>query len=167
MIDRRQMLIGLGVSAMAGALSSRPVLADETILTLRGRFPKAGPDGSVSSSLSDLDALGRTSFSTATPWHDGVNEFSGVSVKNYLGAFGAAPKTIRLVALNDYSVETDVAELIEADALLATRRNGQAMPISDKGPVFLLFPFDDRQELKHQSYYSRAVWQLTEIDIVA
>ena len=55
--------------------------------------------------------------------------------------------------------------LQEAGALLATRQNGTIMPVSDKGPVFLVFPFDSRPELQHQTYYSRAVWQIAEINV--
>ncbi len=93
-------------------------------------------------------------------------KFSGVSLKDYLAAFGVKAQDIRLIALNDYSVDANVSELTGGNAILATRQNGQTMPVEDKGPVFLIFPFDSRNELQHQTYYSRSVWQLTEIEIV-
>lgn len=153
---------GLGAALFAIALSMASAApAAEPILTFQG-----GAVTPMAMDMAALDAMPQTSFKTATPWQQGVVEFSGVSLKDYLAAVHATPKQIRLVALNDYAVEADVAALLAGDALLATRQDGAPMPVSDKGPVFLIFPFDSRSELQHQTYYSRAVWQLAEIDVV-
>lgn len=165
MIDRRQLILGAG--ALATLAATKASFAKDEILTLRGTFAKAGPDGGLASSLADLDALPQTRFSTTTPWQEGSVEFSGVALKDYFAMMGAAPEKIRLVALNDYVVDADVADLVAGDALLATRQNQVPMTIRDKGPIFLIFPFDSRSDLQHQTYYSRSVWQLTEIDILA
>ena len=107
----------------------------------------------------------QTTFSTTTPWHSGVTEFSGVSLKDFLSSTELSGKKLQIIALNDYEVQADISEMLEAGALLATRQNGAIMPVSDKGPVFLVFPFDSRPELQHQTYYSRAVWQIAEINV--
>lgn len=167
MITRREFMSGSAALAALPFLDPEAVRAGEPILTLQGHFDKAESNSRAQSSLGDLDALPQTAFSTTTPWHQGVVKFSGVALKDYMAAFGARAKSIRMVALNDYSVDGEVADLVAAGALLATRQNDQPMPVSDKGPVFLVFPFDSRSELQHQTYYSRAVWQLTEIDILA
>lgn len=137
-----------------------PAMAeDETIL-------KVSANGKTTEfDLAALDAMPQTSIRTGLPWYDGVSEFSGVALKDLLNAVGAVGTTLQLTALNDYFVTAPTQEMIEADAVLATRHGGQPMPISDKGPIFVLFPFDDRPELKHQAYYSRAVWQLDRIEV--
>ncbi|GGE09398.1 oxidoreductase [Aureimonas endophytica] len=163
MLNRRHFLTIAGATATFCALKPPLAFAADPILTLHG----SQTGGDVASSLAEMDAFPQTSFATTTPWHQGVVKFSGVSLKDYLAALKVDPKQIRLVALNDYSVDAEVAGLLEGDALLATRQNDQPMPVSDKGPVFLVFPFDSRAELQHQTYYSRSVWQLTEIDILA
>ena len=114
-------------------------------------------------SLADLDAMPQAKFRTGTPWSGGVDEFSGVRLADLLKAVGAQGASLQLIALNDYVVTASSDELVKADALLSTRRDGEPMPISDKGPIFVIFPFDDRPELKHQAYFSRAVWQLDRI----
>ncbi|WP_156369243.1 molybdopterin-dependent oxidoreductase [Aureimonas sp. Leaf324] len=164
-MNRRTLLMGMGALALSGWIV--PASAGEPILTLRGEFARAGADGSAMLTLADLDALPQTRFRTATPWHSGPVEFSGVSVSDFLAAMGV-PSTegsMQLVALNDYVVDTKAGDLVSGDALLATRMNGEPMTVQDKGPVFVVFPFDSRTELQHQSYYSRAVWQLAEIDL--
>jgi hypothetical protein len=52
-----------------------------------------------------------------------------------------------------------------AGAILATIRDGAAMPISEYGPVFVMFPFDDRPEIQNDAFYHRAVWHLYRIEI--
>lgn len=116
-------------------------------------------------SLATLDAMPQATIRTSLPWYEGVGEFSGVPLKDVLSAAGAVGNSLQLTALNDYVVNAPTDELIEAGALLATRLDGQPMPISDKGPIFVLFPFDDRPDLQHQAYYSRAVWQLDRIEV--
>lgn len=149
--------LSLGVSFLSGpALGGAPIL----VLAEGQGKPTRALD------LAGLDAMPQTSFQTTTPWHKGTVTFSGVLLKDYLAALGAHGTRMQLLALNDYTVEAPVDELVNGGALLATRQNGQTMPISDKGPVFLLFPFDSRKELQHQTYYSRSVWQLSEIDIL-
>lgn len=155
------------MGALALAMRFVPASAAEPILTLRGAFARAGADGTAVFSLADLDALPQTTFRTTTPWHSGPVEFSGVSVADFLAAMGVPPTvgSMQLIALNDYVVDTKASDLTSGEALLATRMNGQPMAVTDKGPVFVVFPFDSRTELQHQSYYSRAVWQLAEIDL--
>ena len=45
------------------------------------------------------------------------------------------------------------------------KRNGEYMPIRDKGPLFIIYPYDGNPELKNQKYYSRSVWQVARIDV--
>jgi hypothetical protein len=37
------------------------------------------------------------------------------------------------------------------------------MPVRDKGPLFIIYPFDSKPELKSQTFYGRAVWQVAKI----
>ncbi|MCO6051007.1 molybdopterin-dependent oxidoreductase [Mesorhizobium sp. RP14(2022)] len=149
--------IALGLASL-----SAPASGGAPILVLGGTAAKPAQ----ALDLAGLDAMPQTSFETNTPWHKGPVTFSGVLLKDYLATLGAHGTRVQLIALNDYTVEAPVDELVEGGALLATRQNGQPMPVSEKGPVFLLFPFDSRKELQHQTYYSRSVWQLSEIDIL-
>lgn len=164
MLSRRSFLHLSGLLATGALLPARTASASATILTVTGAaLPGSGP---VAFDLAGLDALPQTRFRTETPWTEGHPEFSGVLLSDVLTAVRAAPRTLHLVALNDYVVEADAAELTAGSALLATRKNGTEMDISDKGPIFVIFPFDDRPELRHQTYYSRAVWQLAQVELL-
>ena len=55
-------------------------------------------------------------------------------------AMGAgAAREVRMVALDDYRLEFDAAELEAAGAILATRVDGRRIPIEEGGPTKLVF----------------------------
>jgi hypothetical protein len=142
-------------------------VAAQPVLRVHGAVgPGPGP-GDLAFDGAALDALPQTRFRTTTLWHQAPAEFSGISARDLFAAVRLRSPRLRLVALNDYVVEADADEIVAADGLFATRQDGVLMPVSDKGPIFLLFPFDQREELRHQTYYSRAVWQLCEIEAVS
>jgi hypothetical protein len=39
------------------------------------------------------------------------------------------------------------------------------MEIADKGPLFIVFPYDDVEEVRNALFYSRSVWQIHSIEI--
>ena len=163
MQNRRQFML-YSALALSGLSTTREAYSGQPILKINGSI--SGENRSFLLDLAAMDAMPKTSFATSTPWHKGVTEFSGVTLRDCLAALKLSGTKLQLIALNDYVVEASLSELQAADALLATRQNGNIMPVSDKGPIFLIFPFDSRPELQHQSYYSRAVWQLAEINIL-
>ncbi len=165
MATRRTILAACPIFALLLVVPVQPLLADAPILTLS--FRDNGELRTLAQDLAALDAMPQTSFRTTTPWQETAMEFSGVSLKDYLAAAGATGETIRFTALNDYQVQGLIADLVEADALLATRRDGRTMSIGEKGPIFVVFPYDSRPELRQQTYYSRSVWQLDRIEVLS
>lgn len=163
MPTRRHLIRFLTGLMLAGVVGGNTAHSSEPILKVQGLA--SGQPISIALDLPAMDKMPQTSFSTTTPWHNRVTEFSGVSLKDFLSSTQLSGTKLQIIALNDYEVEADISELQEAGALLATRQNGTIMPVSDKGPVFLVFPFDSRPELQHQTYYSRAVWQIAEINV--
>ncbi|MCB8837579.1 oxidoreductase [Aurantimonas sp. VKM B-3413] len=138
-----------------------PAFADETpVLTVH-----RGHQEIRAFTLGDLEVFPQATITTGTPWHQRVETFSGVALDDFLASLGQPASRLRLLALNDYLVDADISDLAGTGAILAIRENGALMPVSDKGPVFLMFPFDSDVRLRHQSYYSRAVWQLCRIEL--
>jgi hypothetical protein len=113
-----------------------------------------------------LQAMPQTSFKTATPWQKLPATYSGVALGTFLSLLKAKGTKVRLLALNDYAVVADIKELVGNGALLAIARDGVALPISDKGPIFVVFPFDSDAKLRTDSVYLHSVWQLCQIDVL-
>ena len=40
------------------------------------------------------------------------------------------------------------------------------MAVRDKGPLFIIYPFDQHAELRNPVYYSRCAWQLKAIELL-
>lgn len=119
------------------------------------------PDGEEQSLFLDqLDAMEQVEFSTTTIWTDDEVHFSGVAITHLLKVLGADGATLRMSALNDYSVEMPVADLEDDVPIIATRMQGQTMSVRDKGPYWVMFPFDRDPEYRTEANYARSVWQL-------
>lgn len=144
----------LGLCGPVTAASHDPV-----ILTVEGL------DGDTEFSLAELEALGAETLSTTTIWSDGVQEFEGVSLLTLLKHLGVTDGTLVAKAINDYQIEVPVSDAVEDGPILAFRRNGAPMPVRDKGPLWLVYPYDQNPDYRSEVIYSRSIWQLERIEI--
>lgn len=121
--------------------------------------------GSVLARFDDqaLAALPQRTITTTTPWTEGVSTFTGPTLASIVAATGEMPDAMILRALNDYEVEFPMASMTPTEPIIARLRDGEAMTIRDKGPLWVMFPFDDDPELQQERFYSLSVWQLTEL----
>jgi hypothetical protein len=78
-------------------------------------------------------------------------------------AVEAHGETVTALALNDYATEIPIGDFARFGVLLALKRNGAYMPVRDKGPLFIVYPFDSNSELKNRRYYTRSAWQLAQL----
>lgn len=162
-VTRRQ-LAKLVFGAGACAITVRHAGAtDRPILTIAGKIKAPDGSDSVRFDRAALEALGLSSFTTKTPWYEGPVTFEGVPMARLLAAVGAYGDTIVATALNDYVTEIPVSDVATYGVLLALKRNGQYMTPRDKGPLFIIYPFDSDRALQHQRFYSRSAWQLARI----
>lgn len=165
-IDRRT-LLGFTLvvaTAMSGAAQAQTEQADaRAFLTVSGNVTAANADGSVSFDRESLEALGMVTIDTATPWHKGVVRFEGVPLHKLMQTVGAKGEKVAVVALNDYSSEIPIEDFEKHNVILALKRDGEYMPVRDKGPLFVIYPYDEKPELRNQKFYSRSVWQVSRI----
>jgi hypothetical protein len=110
-----------------------------------------------------LEAMPRESFSTTTIWTDGPHEFTGVSLKVLLATHNITSGMVRAVALNDYAVEIPVDALNDKAPIIADQMDGAAFGARDKGPLWIVYPYDSDKEYQSETAYGRSVWQLTRL----
>lgn len=153
----------LAVGSRLAAATAAPATAERPLLTITGKISTA--DGTTSTRLdrTSLEALGTTSFVTKTPWYPEPVKFEGVPMARLMAAVGAFGDTVVATALNDYVTEIPVADFSTYNVLLALKRDGEYMPQRDKGPLFIVYPFDSNPALQHQRFYSRSAWQLARL----
>ena len=111
-----------------------------------------------------LEELPVSEISTSTPWTDGVHTFKGVSFADLLDEAGIKAKEVRVSALNDYNIVIPTEELRDSGAILAYLFDGAEMSIRDKGPYWVIFPFDSDVRFQTDRYWSYAVWQVKSIN---
>ena len=112
-----------------------------------------------------LESLGMVAVETTTPWHEGKVKFEGVPVDKLMKQVGATGDRVVVTALNDYTTEIPMEDFAKYKVILAIKRNGEYMPVRDKGPLFIIYPYDSDPELKSQTYYARSAWQVAKIDV--
>jgi hypothetical protein len=112
-----------------------------------------------------LEALGMTKLRTSTAWTAGAAEFEGVLARDLLDAVGAEGATVMATALNDYTVTIPVEELRRYPVMLALKMDGQYLKIKDKGPLWIVYPRDQNEELQDSLIDKRWVWQLARLNI--
>lgn len=159
-----------GVLAAAFAIRSTHALALEPpqgrpLLTISGRIGITNDGDLIRLDRNSLEALGTSSLTTKTPWYDGEQHFEGVAMRTLMQAVAASGDRITAIALNDYTTEIPMSDTQEFDVLLALKRDGAYMPVRDKGPLFIVYPFDSEKRLQSQTYYGRSAWQVSRLII--
>lgn len=119
----------------------------------------------VGMSLGTLESLPQHQFTTMTPWSDKPIHFSGPLLRDVLAMVGAEGHTIRATAINDYRIQIPKEDALRYNVIVATRMNGERMSIRDKGPLFVVYPFDSDSALKQAQYYERSIWQLKSLEV--
>ena len=113
-----------------------------------------------------IQAIGMEKVVTTTPWHTGEVTFEGPPIAKLLDSVEAKGNSVRVVALNDYVVTIPIDDFARHGVILAMKRDGNYMPIRDKGPLFVIYPYDSNPELKQQMYYARSAWQVKRIEVI-
>ena len=152
--------------ANSGAMLPQP--EGQVILRISGDLERGNiVDDTQTIAEFDLEMLRHfeaKTISTSTIWSSGRSDFLGVPLAVVLKAVGAEGRTLRLTALNDYTIDMPV-EMIEAEVpILAYEMNGALLSSRDKGPLWVIYPFDNGPQYQNEESYSRAVWQLVRIE---
>lgn len=134
--------------------------AEETVLTVSGIGEPREYDRAA---LADLGAVEMT---TSTIWTDGQQSFKGVPLSVILSDLGVTEGTIKARALNDYSIDIPAEEVLGQDwPIIAYLLNGANMSVREKGPLWLVYPYDSDPAYKTEVIYSRSIWQLDRLEI--
>ena len=151
----------------AGSASAASLAAPqgEVILTVTGNV-KASNDGDAAKfDLAMLRELGPTTIETTTIWSEGVQTFEGVSLDVVLDALGVEDGVLRATAINDYTVEIPVSDAVEGGPIIAYELNGAVMSVRDKGPLWVIYPYDAKSDYRSEVIYGRSIWQLDRIEV--
>ncbi|KQW31876.1 hypothetical protein ASE36_06585 [Rhizobium sp. Root274] len=160
---------GMLLALLLGAVSSTSALALDAptgpvVLTVKGAITNTNAGNTAEFDLAMLEALAGRKATMETPWTDGKVTFEGPLLSALLEAVGSTGTLLSVKALNDYAAEVP-AEDAKLATMLATRMDGKPMSVRDKGPLMIVYPFDQNPDLYNEKYFSRSVWQIKEIEV--
>jgi hypothetical protein len=139
--------------------------AGHPIVTITGQIAEKNSGTTAQFDSAMLDKLPQVKMTVPTPWYKQEETFEGPLFRDVLKAAGSKGSKLYVVALNDYAAEIPLADLEKYDVILARKINGKVLTVRDKGPLFVMYPFDKKPELRTKEIYSRCVWQVNRIRV--
>lgn len=159
--------LGSFVAALCVALPAVALqpATGKVILTISGNVAEKNTANAAVFDLAMLESLPQRSFTTMTPWGPQPIKFTGPLLRDVLAAAKASGTTIKAMALNDYQSAIPLDDAQKFDVILAHKMNDAEIPVKTKGPLFIVYPYDTKAELRSSTYYERSAWQLKSLKI--
>ena len=153
-------LIGTATVACASDL---PQPAGTVVLTVSGDIGVTNEAEIAQFDLAMLRELDETTFTTKTPWTEGEHTFTGASLAALMTRLDIEDATLAATAINDYAIEIPTSDAVEGGPIVAYEMDGQPMSVRDKGPLWIVYPYDANEDYRSELTYSRSIWQLDRI----
>ncbi|KUF12602.1 molybdopterin-dependent oxidoreductase [Pseudoponticoccus marisrubri] len=165
--------MALRTALLASAASlTAPAAADtlpepqgRVVLTITGDIAHTNAEGAARFDVEMLRAIDETDIATETIWTEGENVFTGVRLDLLLAHVGAEGDEIEAKAINDYAVSIPVSDAVEDGPIIAYEMDGRPMPLREKGPLWVIYPYSSSSAYRTEVIYSRSIWQLDRLHI--
>ena len=154
-------LFGAAIMAVVASAGLADAHDQEVILTVSGLSEER------TFNIRQLEEIGTEVVETTTIWTDGVQTFVGVPLNLLLDHLEVTSGELVARAINDYAISFPVEEALEPGPIIAFLRNGEQMTVRDKGPLWIIYPYDSSEEFQSEVIYARSIWQLNRIEIRA
>ncbi len=152
------LVLGLFIPHASSADMAKP--SGKTILTVGGDISETNSGNEAHFDREMLMALGMQTLRTSNPFETGIQVFEGVLLSDVLKRVSAKGTVITAYALDGYAVEIPIKDAMDYPVLLAMSWNGKEMTVRNKGPLWVIYPVDQYDELKDEQYSARSIWQL-------
>jgi hypothetical protein len=162
MLSRRHFLAAAAFLAGARGLPAFAAAASDDVVEIGGKISGVNPRELT---LAEIRALPKAATTTHTPWHSGAVKFEGASGEELMKYIGASGQTLKIWALDDYSIKVPVVDFAKYGSIVAYRIDDKDLTIETKGPLFLIYPFDEKPEIANETFYSRCIWQIARIEV--
>jgi hypothetical protein len=155
----------LGALSLSSAVLALDAPKERPILQVSGKIAEKNAGESARFDMKMIEALPQHTFTTRTPWFDKPVKFTGPLLADVLAAVKASGSSVSAVAINDYKINIPVSDASKFKVIVARQIDDKPIPVREKGPLFVVYPFDSSAELRTSTYYERSIWQLKALDI--
>lgn len=159
-MTRIKKILGL-FSIVVALIVPQMVAAQDTMLTIVNALDGA----ELTLTEADLMAVPQATVNTENEFVDAMTAFEGPLGRDVLALAGTAGDIVVLTAVNDYSVEVPYDDFVNYEVVFAMSADGEAFSRRDKGPIWVVYPMSDHEELQDPLYNSRLIWQLVKVEI--
>lgn len=144
-----------------------PTPTQQVVLTMDGKISQTNSEDKLEFDMPTLESIGVVQYDVDDPFAKKVVVYDGVLLSKLLEVAGADSNatTLTLKALDDYSADMKISDARKWPVLIATRADGEYMPIDKNGPLISVWPFSDFPELDHLTYDALWLWSLSEITV--
>jgi hypothetical protein len=136
------------------------------VLSLTGKIGTTNSSGRLDFDMETLEKLGLVEFTVDDPYLKHATTYQGILLQHLLD-IARVPQdatTLHAVALNDYATDVPIKPTTQWPVMLATKRDGQRMLVSDKGPLEIVFPYNSFS-IDPTVYDPMWVWQLRSFEV--
>lgn len=151
--------------AFCGSALALDAPKERPILAVSGKIAEKNAGDVARFDMKMIEALPQHSFTTTTPWFDKPVKFTGPLLADVLAAVKASGTSVSAVAINDYKITIPAGDATKFKVIVARMIDDKPIPVREKGPLFVVYPFDSSAELRTSTYYERSIWQLKALDI--
>jgi hypothetical protein len=166
-MHKRQFFLAVFMAMFLGPVFAGALAAPKgkVVLTISGKIGESNSPQGAQFDMAMIEKLPQQKFTTLTPWEKEPVQFTGPLLRDVLAAVKAQGTVIKAMALNDYQSSIPVEDAMKFDMVMATKMNGKPIPVKTKGPLFIVYPFDSKPELRSAVYYERSPWQLKSLTL--
>lgn len=112
----------------------------------------------------EMEELPQYSITTSTNFTL-KSEFVGVKFKDIIDKYSLYGSKVRAYSLDDYSFTLPIDEMKNYNVIIAYKKDGNYMSISELGPFSIIYPRDNFPELNNLSVNAKTVWQVKLLEI--
>jgi hypothetical protein len=166
-IFARKVFAVIGFVMMATTVTAQdlPVPNGPVILTVSGAVNITNVDDTLQFDYESLSSFAATTIETSTIWTEGTHVFEGVSLHALVEYFGVTDGMILASAINNYVVKIPVSDALEGGPIVAYLMDGKKMSVREKGPLWVIYPYDSNSDYQSEVTYTRSIWQLDRFEI--
>jgi len=143
-----------------------PTPTQAAILTVSGKIGAANVGDTIQMDVPTLESVGLVDYKVHDPFDDVDVVYEGPLMSDLLVLWKVPgdATNLHVIALNDYVVDVPISDIHQWPVVFAMKANGEYMPVSNKGPAMLVYPYNDFQ-FDHTVYDARWAWQIKSIEI--
>lgn len=158
------LLVLLSVLSVVSFAAEKP--QGRVLLTLSGAVDETSSNQELKFDLAMLNQLPQHYVTTHNPWTKGRHTYQGFSALDLFPHLNINNSTLQVTALNEYMTEIPLSDFVDNGAIFATHIDGVPMSVRNLGPIMVIYPFDENEDLKSEMYYGRSIWQVDRIKAI-